>query len=117
MAALDTVAKYVTSARVLLQDTVSGSYRYSDAELVLALSFAILEARKIRPDLFLDEDFVLPAYTTNDTTEVPIDEQYRLPFLYYIVGHAQLRDDEATQDNRAGALLQKFQMQLLALAG
>lgn len=117
MAALDTVAKYVTSARVLLQDTVAGSERYSDAELVLALSFAILEARKLRPDLFLDEDFVLPSYTANDTTVVPIDEQYRVPFLYYMAGHAQLRDDEPTQDARAGALLQKFQMQLLALTG
>lgn len=111
MAALDTVAKYITSARVLLQDTVS-PYRYSDTELVLALSFAILEARGIRPDLFYDEDFVLPSYTANDGTEVPIAEPYRVAFLYYMVGHAQLRDDEPTQDNRASALLNKFVTQL-----
>jgi len=113
VAALDTVAKYVTSARVLLQDTYAGSYRYSDAELVLALSFAILEARRIRPDLFLDRFDALPAFTVNDSTAVVIDEQYRVAFLYYIVGHAQLRDDENTTDARASVFLNKFVAQLL----
>ncbi len=118
MAALDTVAKFVTRARVLLQDTIE-TYRYSDAELVAALSLAILEARKIRPDLFL-QAFIdgdsLQEFTANDSTVVEIDEQYRTAFLYYMVGHAQLRDDEATTDPRAMAFLNKFTSQLLSLA-
>jgi len=115
MAALDTVANYVTSARVLLQDAAGD--RYSDSELVLALSFAIQEARRLRPDLFTDyfAPATIPAYTANDGTQVPIDVQYRVPFLYYMVGHAQLRDEEDTQDQRSAALLAKFASQLLSL--
>jgi hypothetical protein len=119
MATLDTVAKYVTSARVLLQDTVA-PYRYADDELVLAFSMGLMDARKLRPDLFLDyfrEEAEFPSYTTNDSTDVSfIDEQYRTAFLYYIVGHAQLRDDEPTQDSRASALLNKFTQSLAVLA-
>lgn len=115
MATLGTVAKYITSARVLLQDTVDSPYRYSDGELITGLNIAILEARKLRPDLFLAEDFSLPEFTANDATAVPIDAQYRPAFLYYMIGHAQLRDDEPTQDNRAAALLGRFTSQLMTL--
>jgi len=118
MAALDTVAKYVTSARVLLQDTIE-TYRYSDVELVTALSIAILEARRLRPDLFLTlfiADTDLPEYTVNDSTVITIDEQYRPAFLYFMTGFAQLRDDEATTDPRAMAFMNKFTSQLMSLA-
>lgn len=115
MAALETVEDYVDAARTLLQDTVE-TYRYSDDELVLALSLAVLEARRIRPDLFLDRFDELPEFTDNDDTEVEIDAQYRTAFLYYIVGHAQLRDEEDSQDARAAALLNKFTSQLLTIA-
>lgn len=115
MAALETVTQYVSAARTLLSDT-STPYRYSDADLVLALSLAMLEARKVRPDLFLDRFDDIPSFETNDATEVEMDEQYRTAVLYYIVGHAQLRDDEDTQDARAGALLAKFTSQMLSLS-
>lgn len=115
MAALATVADFVTSARVLLQDNTV-TYRYSDTELVSALSLAMLAARRIRPDLFLGRFSAIPAYAANDGTAVVIDDQYRTAFLYYIVGHAQLRDEEDTQDSRASALLGKFTSQLLVTA-
>lgn len=114
MAALATVANFVTTARVLLQDTAV-PYRYSDAELVIALSLSMLEARKLRPDLFIGRSAAIPSYTANDTTAVVIDDQYRIPLLYYIVGHAQLRDEEDTQDARAAAFLGKFTAQMLGL--
>lgn len=114
MAALDTVAKYIERARVLLQDTNSGSYRYSDAELREALNLAILEARSIRPDIFLALEFVLPNYTSSGDSTAALPEQVRVPFLYYIVGHAQLRDEEENQDQRAASLLNKFAQQLRA---
>jgi hypothetical protein len=105
MAALDTVQDYVTAARVLLQDQ-SAPYRYPDLDLVAALSFAMLEARKLRPDLFLTT--TPQNFTANDATAVSIDMQYRMPILYYLCGFAQLRDDENTQDARAAGLLGKF---------
>lgn len=113
MAMLDTVADYVREARTLLQDQVP-TYRYSDAELLSALNMGVLTARRLRPDLFIDVD-PLPYFTAVDTTEFDMDEQYRLPFVYYMVGHAQLRDEEDTQDQRASAFIGKFTQQMLVL--
>ena len=48
---LTTVQQYVTDARVQLLDTVF-PYRYSDPELLQAMNMALLEARRMRPDLF-----------------------------------------------------------------
>jgi hypothetical protein len=83
---------------------------------VLALSLAMLEARKLRPDLFIGRSSAVPGYTVNDTTAVVMDQQYRVAVLYYVVGHAQLRDEEDTQDARAAGFLGKFTSQMLTLA-
>lgn len=114
--ALDTVEDYVRDARVLLQDTVA-DYRYSDSELVEALNLGILEMRRLRPDLLRSYFRTsLPSFTSSAmTASVPVDYQYRVALLYYICGHAQLRDDEATQDARATIFLNKFTAQMLAI--
>lgn len=115
--ALDTVADYVAEARVLLQDLVE-TYRYSDAELVSALNMGILTARRLRADLFL-ESTSLPSFAEADiaaSTAFDMDEQYRVPFVYFIVGYAQLRDEEDTQDARASAFIGKFTSQLAMLS-
>lgn len=112
--ALDTVADYVSAARILLQDTVDSPYRYPDSDLVLALSLGLSEAKHIRPDLFLGQ--TLPTYTVSDTTAVPMDETHRVPLLYYMVGHVQLRDDEEVQDQRAAAFLTMFTAKLTSVA-
>lgn len=111
--ALDVVSDYVTGARVLLQDKVA-PYRYADADLTFALSLAMTEARRLRPDLFLGVA-VVPTYAANDSTAVAFDQQYRVAVLYYIVGHAQLRDEEDTQDARAAGFLAKFASHMTAL--
>ncbi|MCA6318324.1 hypothetical protein [Phenylobacterium sp.] len=115
--ALDTVGDYVARARVLMQDTVDAPYRYSNVELVEALNLALLEARRLRPDLMIAFfKTSIPTYSASSlTTAVSIDEQYRTAFLYYIVGHAQLRDEENTQDARASVFLNKFVSQLLTI--
>lgn len=113
--ALDTVADYVTRARVLLEDKVA-PYRYPDDDLVQALSLGVLEARRMRPDLFLGRTAALPSFTANNSDAVDIDPMYRTAFLYYVVGHAQLRDAEDTQDARAAVFLNKFISQLQVAA-
>lgn len=115
MSALATVADYVREARTLLQDVVA-PYRYTDPELVSALNMGVLAARRARPDLFLNVT-TLPSFSAVDATAFAMDEMYRVAFVYYIVGHAQLRDEEDTQDARASAFLGKFTAQLLTLAG
>ena len=115
--ALDTVTNYVTEARILLQDTVP-TYRYSDAELIMTLNLAIMTARRNRPDLFLSVT-TLPQFTATDITAgtpFAMDGQYRVAFLFFMVGFAQLRDEEDTQDTRAAAFIGKFTQQLMTLS-
>lgn len=116
MPALDTVADYIADARVLLQDTVQ-PYRYADAELVENLNLALLEMRRLRPDL--NRSWLRaapPSYSSaSPNTAVAVDYAYRSALLYYICGQAQLRDDEQTQDNRAALFLQKFMAQLVTI--
>lgn len=115
--ALDTVQDYVDRARVLLLDTVE-PYRYATDDLVENLNMGILEARRIRPDL-LKSYFrtTLPDYSAASlSATVDIDPQYRVAFVYYICGQAQLRDNEEVQDSRAALFLNKFTSQLLITA-
>lgn len=104
---LETVADYLTDARVLLLDQFA-PYRYDDPSLLTALNVALLEGRRLRADLFVFNDRkggAVPAYVSNDTTPVPIEPQFRLAFLHGIVGHALQRDQEDVQDRRAVAFL------------
>lgn len=110
MAALDTVAKITASARVLLQDLIE-PFRYSTLDLVNALNMGLLEARRLRPDLFLSTPTAVQSFTEADAAGnvlVTVDQQYRMPLVYFVCGQAQLRDEEETQDARASAFLQKF---------
>lgn len=114
--ALDTVQDFVDRARVLLLDQVE-PYRYPTIDLVESLNEGILEARRLRPDLLKAylrtslPDFSIDAMTAS----VPIDPQYRVAFVYYICGQAQLRDEENTQDTRAAAFLNKFVAQMTSI--
>ena len=111
MAAYDTVGKIIDAARILLQDTRVGNYRYDDPSLILHLNDAVLEARRVRPDLFLPS-FTLPAEYAAKTDPFTLEPMYRPAFVYYVAGKAQLRDDETGQDSRATVLLNKFIAQL-----
>lgn len=114
--ALDTVQDYVDKCRTVLMDTVV-PYRYSTASLVENLNDGILEMRRLRPDLL--RAYVrtsLPEFSESALTDtVGIDHQYRMSLVYYICGHAQIRDTENTQDARATVFLNKFISQLLVI--
>lgn len=109
--ALDTVGDFIVEARRILQDE-EAPYRYPDADMIGALNIAILEARRLRPDLFLGSFASLPSYSAS-TDVVGIDPMYRPTFLYYLIGMVELRDSEDTKDNRASVLLNKFLGQLV----
>lgn len=114
--ALDTVAQYVARTRTLILDEAE-PYRYSTVDLVEALNMGILEARRLRPELFRTYfRTTLPEYSAAAlNTVVAIDPQYRVAFVYYMAGQAQLRDDENVQDTRASAFLNKFTTQMTSL--
>lgn len=110
MGPLDTVDSVVAAARTELQDTRT-PYRYSDADLISYLNMAMLEARRLRPDLFLGR---MLTYSTLSTGQpLNFEPMFRPSLVYYVSGRAYLRDDEATTDSRAAVLLNKFVAQLL----
>ena len=117
--ALGTVGQYLEESRRLLQDEFT-PYRYADDDLVDALNIGLLEARRLRADLFLPL-FDIPWFDPTKTTapdlakKVTFDPMYRQSLVYYIVGRAQLRDDESTTDARAASLMTKFTAQLLTI--
>ena len=113
MAALDTVTKVITEARILLMDEVNSPYRYSDASLLSALNQAFPEIKLRRPDLFISNP-VLPEYTAVDSSLIVLNEMYRMALVYYVVGRAQMRDDEDVQDQRAAAFIGMFNSKLVA---
>jgi len=117
MPALETVGQYLEEARRLLQDEFV-PYRYPDDDLVNALNIGLMEARRLRADLFLplfDMPWVNPSGTIEMATPIALDPMYRSSLVYYVCGRMQLRDDEPTTDQRAGALLTKFAAQLLTI--
>ena len=111
-----TIGSLLTEARVILQDTESGAYRFPDAELFQAFNGALLEARTKRPDLFLGMGLrtAVPAYdaTVDLTTAFPLDDVAYTPILYYIVGRTELRDSTYSDDSRAVSMMNKFVSQL-----
>ena len=115
---LSTVREMVLQARVLLMDTVE-PYRYLTDQLISALNIGLMEARRLRPDLFMFGPNA-PSYNFSDADEgqvipIEIDQQYLLPLLYYIVGFAHLRDEEDTSDVRAATLMNSFTLSLVSV--
>lgn len=112
--ALETVGQYLEESRRLLQDQFE-PFRYPTADMVEALNIALLEARRLRADLFMPA-FVIPYFVPTDTAKpVPFDPMYRQSLVYYVVGRMQLRDDESTVDARAASLMTKFTAQMLTI--
>lgn len=114
---LATVGDLLWQIRVLLQDTdlTSGQYRYSDESIVTNLNQGMTDLYRIRPDLFLEQNFNIPTFNALFPTQfLGIEPQYVSPLIFYVVGLTQARDDEQTQDARAGVFLQTFTNQVLS---
>lgn len=106
-----TVASILTEAREHLQDTLA-PYRYSDSSLLELLNSALREARTLRPDYFVGNTLLQPITRATTDGNFPADEQLEVPVVYYIVGAAQLRDDEFAEDSRALGMLNTFRQSI-----
>jgi len=112
-----TFQQIIDDARVVLNDVITASDvtpRYTEAQLLGYARTALVEARRIRPDLFLS-NMTDPFPTFTAASTVPISEDYLLPLVDYVISRAELRDDEFAVDGRAGALYQKFKAGLLGI--
>ena len=102
---LMTVEQVIKGVRTLLLDKVQ-PYRYSDISLVAALNLAMLEGRRLRPDLFIQRYSVeVPQFEAVSGDTLGIEPQFRLAFEYMTAGHALLRDQEDVMDDRATSFL------------
>jgi hypothetical protein len=114
----NSVADYVTDARTLLQDLVP-PYRYDDPSMLTALNAALLEASRIKPELFVynfDVNGQAQSFEAVDDTYVAIEPKFRLALVHGLVGHALERDQEDYQDQRATAFLALFTQGLVGKA-
>jgi len=112
---LDSVESYVSDARTILLDRTP-PYRYSDDTLLVALNTALLEARRLRPDMFVYKfGDRMPSFGAVSSEQVPIEPQLRLPIVYGLVAHAMLRDEEDVPVERANSFLAKFQNMLVGI--
>lgn len=103
------VSDYVADARTQLQDTIA-PYRYSDASMLVALNVTMLEASRLRPDLFIWNNYggQVQSFEAVDDTPVDMEVQFRLAILHGVIGHALKRDQEDVQDSRASSYLAMF---------
>jgi len=112
------VGDIVNQVRTLVQDTdnTSGQYRYSTDSIITALNQGVLDMFRLRPDLFLEVNFVLPTFSIGFLdAPLQIEDQYIPPLIYYVVGLVQARDDEQNQDQRAFQFLKTFSQSILAV--
>lgn len=102
--ALETASDYITEARVLLQDRIA-PYRYASDSLVSALNLALLETRRLRPDLFVYKSagpvYLNPTTAAESVVAVDIEAPFRQAVLNGMVGYAIERDQEDIEDDRA----------------
>jgi len=107
----------MNDARVLLNDEITDlnpTPRYTEAQLMSYARSALIEARRVRPDLFLSNlTTSFAAYTAAST--IPISDDYLLSLVDYVVHRAELRDDEFAVDGRSSTLYQKFKASLLGI--
>ena len=105
---LHTVQGMVDATRALLLDKVT-PYRYSDTAIIAGLNLSLLEGKRLRPDLFIGRYRTsVPQYEQPSGEEIPIEEQFRVAFMYGISAFVLLRDDEDVQDARAKTFMERF---------
>lgn len=110
----------VTEARVLLQDSDDDSYRNTNTTLLAIYNRALQALARVRPDacydLYSDNSLNVPelvesgagAGQTNWTENFGLEMQFFNPLVTYIVGIAEIIDDEYSEDGRAALMLQMF---------
>lgn len=116
----------VTEARVLLQDTDTVDPRYTDTVLIALYNRGLQVVARKRPDAFYDlysnNSLNVPELSdspsggqTDWTDTFGLELQFFNPLVNFIVGMAEIVDDEYTEDGRAALLLQAFERELMGV--
>ena len=122
-----TYQNLVTESRELLQDTVLDCQRYSDATLLNILNRGLQDLGRMRPDAFysdfLSNSLNVPEIVLTGAGAGQIDwtdpfaaeMQFYPALVGYVVGVAEITDDEYTVDGRAALLLAQFRNGVIGL--
>ena len=125
--ATKTYENLVTEARKLLQDTDTNLQRYTDETLIEILNRGLRDLGTMRPDVFYDlfagNQLNVPEIVEAgagvgqiDWTDVfTLEFQFYTPLVSYLVGVAEIFDDEYSVDGRAALLLGQFRNQVIGL--
>lgn len=105
-----TVQAVIDRVSVLLQD--EDNVRYTVPQLRGHIVDAIVEARTVRPDLFVGEYTVPLPDDLEPADTLPVPDQFFAAIAMYVAGMAELRDDEFAIDGRAITLQSMYAKKL-----
>lgn len=97
-----TVQAVLDSARVILNDVAAT--RYPDSQLCDYVLDAMVEARYVRPDLFVGTYTTALPDSIAPTDPFPLSPQFFAATREFIVAMAELRDDEWVNEGRVAVL-------------
>lgn len=98
--------------REVLNDAAGA--RYTDPQLFGYLNDAVIEARSIRPDIFIGQYAAPIVDVTDPEADFPLPDQFFPAVCFYVSGRAELRDDEFAIDGRAMTLLSAYGKKLVS---
>lgn len=110
MASVRYISDLLDRVRQVLQDQDQDGYRYPTSDLVGYLDDYVLEARRLRPDLFVGKfNSDLPTTRVGadySATPFPLPLSCFVSAVHYVAGRAEVRDDEYAADGRAASFIQ-----------
>lgn len=97
-----TMQNIIDSARVILQD--STKVRFSDTELLAHANVAVMEAYRLRPDLFFSSISAPPTALVAGGT-FPLPTYLEDAVAQFAAGRTELRGDLYSKEGRAPSLM------------
>lgn len=123
---MSTYADLISEARDFTQDAVA-PFRNDDSFYLKHVNRGLQELGRMRPDAFYElydaNSLNVPVVVASGavdpqvltTEEFQIDMMFYAPMLAYIIGMAEVQDDEFTDEGRASMLLTQFRGTVLGL--
>lgn len=97
------VADIVTAVRRLVHDTSTATQRYTDRDVRDAIRLGLMNLRKARPELFLDDVSGLPDPRELETLD--IDPQFEFSLHYFAAGALLMTNTQFAESKTAATLL------------
>lgn len=102
------VSDYFEAVRAMLQDSTVPT-RYADSDILVGFNMMLLEARRLRADLFVHRwGNKVPQFSANDGEPVPIEPQFRLGLVYGTAAYVLMFDQEDVNDARSSSFMNAF---------